>query len=113
MIWWYDDDDDDGKGGRFHIARQPPTAANPNIQSSISLSIDIVLKFEYPIFAVYIEDIHHNEINSISDLFFVPFDHQFNASITDHVHYREMVDLYLILIVCFSPLRNKKILENN
>ena len=59
--------------GGFHIARQPPTAANLNIQSSISLSIDIVdilLKFEYPIFAVYIEDIHHNEINSISDLFF-------------------------------------------
>ena len=42
--------------GGFHIARQPPTAANLNIQSSISLSIDIVdilLKFEYPIFAGY------------------------------------------------------------
>ena len=52
-LYLYHDDDDDDKVGRFHIARQPPTAANLNIQSSISLSIDIVLKFEYPIFAIY------------------------------------------------------------
>ena len=57
-----DGDDDDGKACRFHIARQPPPAASFNIQSSISLSIDIVLKFEYPIFAVY--NIHCWEINN-------------------------------------------------